>query len=88
MSRQRVDVAALVAEIREELAPETKGRAVEWAVGTLPTVTGDRAMLRMALSNLLLNALKFSRGRPVAEIDRGATFHIALPRVPPDDGVA
>jgi len=72
MSRQRVDLTELVRELLRDLEPEAKGRTVRWNVRPLPTVRGDRAMLRMALSNLMLNALKFTRQRPVAEIEIGA----------------
>jgi signal transduction histidine kinase len=32
-----------------------------------PTITGDREMLRLALVNLIADALKFMRGRPQAD---------------------
>jgi len=60
LSRQRVDLSALVDEVIEELAPEAVGREVEWRISRLPVVTADRAMLRVVLVNLLSNALKFT----------------------------
>jgi PAS domain S-box-containing protein len=64
-----VDLGELVAEVREELTPTLDGRNVEWHVGALPVVRGDRALLRGALQNLLDNALKFSAGRAPAVIE-------------------
>jgi signal transduction histidine kinase len=71
LSRQRVDLAAMVRELVAELAPEAASREVRWRVDDLPVVAGDRAMLRVAFSNLLSNALKFTRPRPTAAIEVG-----------------
>ncbi len=71
LSKTPVDLGVLVEEIIQELEPETQGRIVCWRVSELPNVTGDQAMLRQALVNLLANALKFSRGRAQADIEIG-----------------
>jgi PAS domain S-box-containing protein len=66
-----VDLGAVVAEIVQDVEPETGGRHIEWHLGALPTATGDRALLHVALSNLILNAVKFTRGRDPARIEIG-----------------
>ena len=71
MAARPVELAALVREVIRELEPETRNRSIHWQIADLPVVTGDRAMLRMALVNLLANALKFTRGRPQADIEIG-----------------
>ncbi|AWJ94921.1 ATPase (plasmid) [Azospirillum baldaniorum] len=66
-----MDMNALVAEVRETLAPDTAGRAIEWDIAPLPTVRGDPVMMRLVLQNLLSNAIKYSRGREPARIAVG-----------------
>jgi PAS domain S-box-containing protein len=72
MTTQTVDLAGLIREVIQELAPETCGRTIHWQIADLPVVTGDRAMLRTALVNLIANALKFTLPRPQARIEIGS----------------
>ena len=71
MNKSQVDLGALVREVIEEFEPEALGRVIDWRIATLPVVTGDRAMLRVALVNLISNALKFTRPRARAEVEIG-----------------
>ena len=47
------------------------GRNIAWKIGALPELYGDRSMLRLALVNLISNAVKFTRTRSEAEIEMG-----------------
>jgi PAS domain S-box-containing protein len=67
-----VSLDQLVKEVRDEIQPETDGRNIIWKIGALPDLHGDRAMLRLALVNLMSNAVKFSRKRPRPEIEIGS----------------
>jgi PAS domain S-box-containing protein len=71
IAKRPVDLGRLVQAITGELEPEMQGRSIHWRIADLPTVTGDQAMLRLVLVNLLTNALKFTRGCMPAEIEIG-----------------
>jgi light-regulated signal transduction histidine kinase (bacteriophytochrome) len=66
-----VSLEQLVREVLIEAQQDTGGCDIEWRIGTLPNVYGDRSMLRVALVNLVSNAVKFTRKRAQAEIEIG-----------------
>jgi len=66
-----VSLGQLAGEVVSEIQRETEGRSIVWRVGALPDVYGDRSMLRIALVNLVANAVKFTRTRAQAEIEIG-----------------
>jgi PAS domain S-box-containing protein len=68
-----VSLEQLVKEVQAELSQETGGRNITWRVGPLPDLYGDRSMLKLALVNLISNAIKFTRPRPQPEIEIGCT---------------
>ena len=69
--RTTVSMEQLVQEALTEIRQDTNGRKIVWKVGALPPLYGDRSMLRLALVNLISNAVKFTRTRPQAEIEIG-----------------
>jgi light-regulated signal transduction histidine kinase (bacteriophytochrome) len=66
-----VSLEELVREASSEMKEESEGRKIVWKIGALPSLQGDRSMLRVALVNLMSNAVKFTRTRPQAEIEIG-----------------
>ena len=71
--RARVDMAALVGEVIDELCPPAERARVEFRVGPLPPCEGDAALLRQVWVNLVSNALKYSRPRERAIIEIEST---------------
>jgi light-regulated signal transduction histidine kinase (bacteriophytochrome) len=61
----------LLEEVRRECLRDAEGRNVQWKIGDLPEVAGDRSLLRLVFVNLVANALKFTRDRAVSEIEIG-----------------
>jgi light-regulated signal transduction histidine kinase (bacteriophytochrome) len=66
-----VGLDQLVAEVIGDLRQDIVGREVNWKIARLPSCYGDRSMLRLALMNLISNAVKFTRMRKPAEIEIG-----------------
>ena len=69
---QQVDLSRLVRDILREFEPDSAGRNIDWRIGDLPMVSGDKVMLRAVLVNLISNALKFTRTRGQAQIEIGS----------------
>ncbi|MFZ2267474.1 MAG: PAS domain S-box protein [Azonexus sp.] len=71
MAGQPLDMDAMVKGVVDELRAAEPQRAIEFAFSPLPRAWGDAAMLRQVWVNLLANAVKFSRQRPMAHIEIG-----------------
>jgi signal transduction histidine kinase/DNA-binding NarL/FixJ family response regulator len=66
-----VDLTAAIQKIRAELQCDCADREVAWEIQPLPTVNGDPEMLRLVFTNLIANALKYTRPREGARIEVG-----------------
>ena len=64
-------VGRLLEEVLRDFEFETRGRRIEWTIHELPVVEADPSLLRLALMNLISNAIKYSRGRDPARIEVG-----------------
>jgi light-regulated signal transduction histidine kinase (bacteriophytochrome) len=69
---EHADLNIIVDAVISELEPDTRGRKIAWKRMRLPSARCDAALLTQVFTNLLSNALKYSRPREVAEIEIGA----------------
>ena len=72
---------SLVDEVIAGLKADYEGRRVEWKIGSLPFMECDAGLMRQVLQNLLSNALKFTRPRPVAIIEVGQVEQQGAPTI-------
>ena len=71
MTSRTVDLDRLVGTVIRSLEMATTGRHVIWTIAPLPSVLGDPALLKQVLTNLIDNAIKYSRTRDPATIEIG-----------------
>ncbi len=81
LRRDRADFSRLVREIAGRLVQTQAGRVIEWSIEEGVYVEADTHLLAIALENLLGNALKFTRHRPVTRIEIGVTARATAPRI-------
>ena len=70
-----VKLEQLVKAVMADSAPDAQGRTIDWKIGELPICHGDPAMLRLVVTNLISNALKFTHTREQARIEIGSLNH-------------
>jgi signal transduction histidine kinase len=68
-----VNMNLLVSEVLEESSQYANERDIEWKVGQLPMVSGDRTLLKQVWTNLVSNAVKYTRNRACAKITIAST---------------
>ena len=71
ISGHRVELDELVTAVIRGLEMATGGRHIVWKIGPLPRVIGDPSLLKQVFTNLIDNALKYSRLRDPATIEVG-----------------
>jgi len=72
MVHQEVDLSALARSISHELQLHDPGRRAEFIIAEHLSCRGDQDLLKVALSNLLGNAWKYSAKEALAKIEFGA----------------
>ena len=71
LNKYPIDPDFIVRRCLEEMAQEQEGRHVEIVIGDLCSCDADPALLKQIWTNLLSNALKYTRKRETARIEVG-----------------
>lgn len=71
LTLQETDLNILVTSVKTDLASEPARRHIEWNIAMLPIVECDPGLIKQVFSNLLANAIKFTRPREKARIEIG-----------------
>src|SRR5260221_973865 len=66
-----VQLGSLVQDVIRGLEMATNGRPIVWQIASLPPVVADVSLLKQVLTNLVGNAVKYSRMRDPATIAIG-----------------
>lgn len=72
LQQSTIDMTDLVRAVFDEQAARTPDRVLQLTLGPLPPAAGDPAMLRVVMTNLVSNAIKFTQGRTPAQIEISA----------------
>ncbi len=66
-----IDMREVIDQIIQDVAMECQGRRITWDIKPLSKAAGDPRLLRLVWTNLLENALKYTRPREEAKIEIG-----------------
>lgn len=72
LRKTRVRLNDLVRSVVQDVQRDAGDRKLAWRILHLPVVDADPALLRQVLFNLLCNAVKYTRPRPLARITIGS----------------
>ena len=71
MQLTEINLEELAKSVFEELKATTDQREVNLTIKKLPSITGDRSMIRQVFMNLISNAIKFTGPKQTAKIEIG-----------------
>lgn len=71
LRKKSFSMDGLLADCRDDLESDLKGRTIAWDIANLPPAFGDQNLIRQVVANLLSNAIKYTRARSEARIKVG-----------------
>ncbi len=71
MSMSKIDMEALIGDVWKELQVINPDRNINLTVKNMPPIYGDRTLIKQVYSNLLANAVKFTKFEDPAQIEVG-----------------
>jgi len=74
MTLSEIDMESLLREVWGEVQEMNPDRRVSLKVNELPPATGDQALIKQVLKNILENAFKFTKVREAALIEAGGSI--------------
>src|SRR5271155_69446 len=81
LKREKVQIASVVKQSIAELPVEAKERTIEWRIELLPELSCDSGLLKLIFTNLLANAVKFTRKQAVGVIEVGSRVTDGVPTI-------
>jgi signal transduction histidine kinase len=68
---QRASLDEMIGNILADCMSEIRGRKIEWKIADLPEISCDPELVKQAFTNLISNAIKYTRRRDAAVIEVG-----------------
>jgi light-regulated signal transduction histidine kinase (bacteriophytochrome) len=74
LSLSIIDMKELVYEIIELNKPDIGNRNIRWNILPLPSIQGDRNLIKLAFENIISNAIKYTARKTESRIDIGSNL--------------
>ena len=81
LKREKVQITSVVKQAIAELPVEAKERNIEWRIEPLAELSCDSGLLKLAFTNLLANAVKFTRKQAISVIEVGSRVADGVPTI-------
>lgn len=76
MNLEEIDMSVLFKSVYDELTPaQPSSRIIDIDIKPLPAITGDIIMLRLLITNILSNSIKYTSTRQLSKIEVDFTEH-------------